>query len=236
MAKTPAQRAKKHGENATPGPVMPGRAGPIANSSTQRSPEKAKSNGHLIVIAGVVASAFMFWYFHLLTLNQMTQLTDGLAMPDSMVFGFDLNYVATLKGLLNADGLGQLQYVHKTAGTLFPLIFGFTWLLLIGLNTSRRKIRWALWAAPILFAVTQLVANVQIDAMLANSANDAVQIAWASGLVIASWALLVLSLLAAAVALFGRRRRKPGHQQPGQQQPGQQQPGQQPGSADQAAS
>ncbi|MBQ1444817.1 MAG: hypothetical protein IIZ13_13325 [Renibacterium sp.] len=207
MAKTPAQRAKKHGDNASPGPGLPARAGAVGNPSTARTPERAKSNGNLIVIAGVAASAFLFWYFHLLTLNQMTQLTDGLAMPDSMVFGFDADYVATLKGLLNADGLGQLQYVHKTAGTLFPLIFGFSWLLLIGLNVASRKLRWTLWAAPVLFAVVQLVANVQIDAMLASPTTDAGQVAWTSILVVASWALLVLSLIAAAIAMFGRRKK-----------------------------
>lgn len=207
MAKTPAQRAKKHGDNASPGPALPGRAGSAGNPSTARTPEKAKSNGNLIVIAGVAASAFLFWYFHLLTLNQMTQLSDGLAMPDSMVFGFDTNYVATLKGLLDADGLGQLQYVHKTAGTLFPLIFGFTWLLLIGLNVASRKLRWTLWAAPVLFAVVHLVANAQIDTMLASPTIDATQVAWTSGLVTASWVLLVLSLAAAAFAMFGRRKK-----------------------------
>ncbi len=206
MAKKPAQRAKKHGSKASPGATQA--ANQPTNPSAPRSPQKAKSNGHLIVIAGVVASGFMFWYFHLLTLNQMTQLTDGLAMPDSMLFGFDLGYVEKLKGLLNADGLGQLQYVHKTAGTLFPLIFGFSWLLLIGLNTAKRSLRWALCAPPVLFAVVQLVSNVLIDAMLANSAPDAAQVAWASASVIASWTLLVLSLICAAIALLGRNRRR----------------------------
>lgn len=189
------------------GPVMPGRSGAVSNPSAARSPEKAKSNGNLIVIAGVVASAFMFWYFHLLTLNQMTQLSNGLAMPDSMVFGFDASYVAQLKGLLDADALGQLQYVHKTAGTLFPLIFGFSWLLLIGLNVASRKLRWTLWAAPVLFVVVHLVANVQIDAMLSGSTTDPAQVGWTSILVTASWTLLVLSLVAAVIAMFGRRNK-----------------------------
>lgn len=208
MAKTPAQRAKKHGENATPGTELSVRARTTANSSTERSPEKARSNGNLIVIAGVVASAFMFWYFHLLTLNQMTQLSDGVAMPDSMVFGFDLGYVEKLKGLLDADGLGQLQYVHKTAGTLFPLIFGFSWLLLIGLNVASRKLRWLLWIAPVLFVVVQLTANVQIDLMLASNPTDPAQVAWTSALVVASWCLLVLSLAVAVIAMFRRKTKR----------------------------
>ncbi|WP_394941789.1 hypothetical protein [Psychromicrobium sp. YIM B11713] len=214
MAKTPAQRAAKHGDRATPG--VPGVPVQAANPSTQRSPAKAKSNANLILIAGVVASAFLFWYFHLLTLNQMTQLSNGLAMPDSMAFGFDTGDITRLKAAMNADALGQLQYVHKTAGTLFPLVFGFSWLLLIGLNVGRRALRWALWAAPVLFAVVQLVANVLIDAMLAASPVDPAQVAWASSLTMISWALLVISLLAAVFAFSPWGKRKGPAKPPGQ--------------------
>ena len=82
MAKTPAQRIKKHGANAAvPQHHLP----PVINPTTSRTPQKAQSNSNLIVIAGVVASLFLFWYLHLLTLNQLTQLSGGQAMPDSLV-------------------------------------------------------------------------------------------------------------------------------------------------------
>lgn len=198
MAKTPAQRAAKHGDRATPGPIgMPIQP---PNSRTSGSTVKAKSNGNLILIVGVVGSVFLFWYFHLLTLNQLTQLSNGLAMPDSIPFGFDANYIAQLKAVLNSDALGQLQYVHKTAGTLFPVVFALSWLLLIGLKVGRPALRWMLWAVPLCFAIIQLVANVAIDAMLSNSSVNSVQVAWASALTSASWLLLALSLLASIVA------------------------------------
>ena len=134
MAKTPAQRIKKHGANAAvPQHHLP----PVINPTTGRTPQKAQSNSNLIVIAGVVASLFLFWYLHLLTLNQLTQLSGGQAMPDSLVGGFDLGFVEQLRAAMDADARGQLNYVHKTAGMLFPLIFGFTWLLLIGTNVAR---------------------------------------------------------------------------------------------------
>ncbi|KIC67556.1 hypothetical protein [Pseudarthrobacter phenanthrenivorans] len=206
MAKTPAQRIKKHGANAVvPQHHLP----PVVNPSTERTPEKAQGNSNLIVIAGVVASLFLFWYLHLLTLDQLTQLTQGLAMPDSLVGGFDPAYISRLQDVMNSDALGQLNYVHKTAGTLFPLIFGFTWLLLIGTNVARKALRWALWALPLLFVVVRLWGNVAIDAMLGTQGPDAGQVAMASGLTIAGWVLLVLSLLAgAAVVLLNRRTRK----------------------------
>lgn len=208
MAKTPAQRIKKHGANAVvPQHHLP----PVVNPSTERTPEKAQGNSNLIVIAGVVASLFLFWYLHLLTLDQLTQLTQGLAMPDSLVGGFDPTYISRLQDVMNSDALGQLNYVHKTAGTLFPLIFGFTWLLLIGTNVARKALRWALWALPLLFVVVRLWGNVAIDAMLGTQGPDAGQVAMASRLTIAGWVLLVLSLLAGAAAVLLNRRTRKDH-------------------------
>ncbi|MBT2515176.1 hypothetical protein [Arthrobacter sp. ISL-30] len=203
MAKTPAQRIKKHGSKAVlPQHQLP----PVINPTTSRSPQKAQSNSNLIVIAGVVASLFLFWYLHLLTLNQMTQLSGGLAMPDSLVGGFSVEYVGDLRAVMDDDARGQLNYVHKTAGTLFPLIFGFSWLLLIGTNVSRKALRWAMWAAPLLFAVVRLWGNVAIDTALASATPDAGAVALASTLTVAGWVLFLLSLFAGGAAVFLGRR------------------------------
>jgi hypothetical protein len=204
MAKTPAQRIKKHGSKAVvPQHHLP----PVVNPTTARTPEKAQSNSNLILVAGVVASLFLFWYLHLLTLDQLRQLSGGLAMPDSLVGGFDPGYVGQLQAAMDADARGQLNYVHKTAGTLFPLIFGFTWLLLIGTNVARRAVRWTLWALLLLFVVARLWGNVAIDGMLAAGAPDAGQVAVASGLTVAGWVLLVLCLLTGAAAVVLKARK-----------------------------
>ena len=204
MAKTPAQRIKKHGSKAAvPQHSLP----PVINPTTSRSPQKAQNNTSLILIAGVVVSLFLFWYVHLLTLQQLTQLSGGLAMPDSLVGGFDAGYVGQLNAAMDDDARGQLNYVHKTAGTLFPLIFGFTWLLLIGTNVARKTLRWALWAVPLLFVVVRLWGNVAVDAALGSGTPDAGQVTLASGLTIAGWVLFVLSLLAGAAAVLWRKNR-----------------------------
>lgn len=207
MAKTPAQRIKKHGSKAAvPQHHLP----PVINPTTHRSPQKARNNSNLIVIAGVVASLFLFWYVHLLTLDQLRQLSGGLAMPDSLVGGFDAAYVGELNAAMDDDARGQLNYVHKTAGTLFPLIFGFTWLLLIGTNVARKSHRWVLWAVPLLFVVVRLWGNVAIDAALAAGTPDAGQVALASALTVTGWVLLVFSLLAGAAAVFLGKKRSDG--------------------------
>lgn len=203
MAKTPAQRIKKHGANAAvPQHHLP----PVINPTASRTPQKAQSNSNLIVIAGVVASLFLFWYLHLLTLNQLTQLSGGQAMPDSLVGGFDLGFVEHLRAAMDADARGQLNYVHKTAGMLFPLIFGFTWLLLIGTNVARKSLRWALWSLPLLFAAVRLWGSTVIDEMMSADTLDGGQVALASGLTVAGWVLLALSVVAGVAAvLLGRK-------------------------------
>ncbi|WP_026553698.1 hypothetical protein [Arthrobacter sp. 35W] len=203
MSKTPAQRAAKHGAKAVPAANQP-----PANPGAPRDPAKAAGNANLIVIASLVASLFLFWYFHLLTLNQMTDLSGGLAMPDSLIGGFDTAYVHQLRAAMNEDALGQLDYVHKTAGTLFPLVFGFSALVLIAVNVAKKQLRWALWAAPLLFAVVQLCANVAVGSMLMSAELNAGTVALASVLVVASWVLLLLSVLACGFALYTGRARK----------------------------
>ncbi|WP_207345754.1 hypothetical protein [Arthrobacter sp. E3] len=204
MAKTPAQRAAKHGQAATPASV------PAVNTSTQRSPQKAQGNANLLLIAGSVASLFLFWYFHLLTLNQMTGLSGGLSMPDSMFFGFDMAHVEALRAAMDPDAMGQLQFVHKTAGTLFPLVFGLSAMTMVAINVAKKSVRWMLWILPLLFAVVQLSANVAIDNMLGAEKLSSSAVSLASALVMASWFLLILSLAGIGVALFiGRKRKAP---------------------------
>ena len=199
MGKTPAQRAAKHGDNAVTPPHS-------ANTTTPRSEQQAKSNANLILIAAVATTLFMFFYLHLMVLNQMTQISNGMAMPDSLVGGYSMEYLADLRSVMDADALGQLSYVHKTAGTIFPLIFGFTWLLIIGLNARGRVKRWILWAAPILFVIVDLWENVAIDAALGSDTLASGDAALASVLTIARWVLFALSLLASVIAVFSKPR------------------------------
>ncbi len=204
MGKTPAQRAAKHGAT---GPISRPPSGLQARlypgtAPSSHSPSEGQRNGNLVVIAGVVAVLFLFWYFHLLTLNQMTQLSGGLAMPDSLIGGYDPAYIESLRNAMSEDARGQLSYLHKTAGMLFPLFFAVVWLLLIGSNTVKRGLRRLLWLPPILFAIIDIWENFAIDALLGANAPDDGTVVLASTLTIARWILLGLSVLAALIALI----------------------------------
>lgn len=204
MSKTPAQRIKKHGSRAQVPDTTPP---PVINPKAQRSPAQPQSNAKMLVIAAVVASLFMFWYLHLMTLSQMTQLSGGLTMPDSRVFGFDAAAIDQLRGAMDDAARGQLNWLHKTAGMLFPLLFGLAWLLLIGLNTARSWFRTALWALTGLFVVVRICGNFAIDALFQSAAPSSGAVAWASFLVVTGWVLFVLCLISAVLVLLPRLKK-----------------------------
>ncbi|MGG5173836.1 hypothetical protein ACQQCD_02280 [Pseudarthrobacter sp. J1763] len=211
MSKTPAQRLKKHGAKADlPNTSLPPLLTPRPSSGAQgkKPASENQNNAKLIVIAGVAASLFLFWYLHVLTLNQMTQLSSGLAMPDALIGGFDPTYIGHLRDVMDSDARGQLSYLHKTAGTLFPLIFLVSWLLLIGTNMSRGLLRRVIMALPVAFAAVRIAANMAIDSLFGSSAPDAGAVTFASILTVAGWVLLLASVVAAAVALFDGRRKR----------------------------
>lgn len=218
MSKKPGQRRKKpRNRQPTPGhpggnpavrPAAGGTAGrsagrsanrvgnQVANPTTDRTPEQAQGNANLILWAGFGAVLLLFWYYHLLTLNQLRDLSGGLPMPDQLFGGYNAAYIDRLRAGMNADARGQLNYVHKTAGVLFPLFLSLTTLLTVALHVPRRWLRWALWSVPLAFAVVDLWENSAIDAVLAGPA-DARAVALASALTVTRWILLLATVLLA---------------------------------------
>lgn len=188
-----AKSHKKKKQYNRPAPVAP-----VSNPSTQRTPEKAANNGNLILVAGFVVVLFLFWYYHLLVLNQMTDLSNELTMPDQMMGGYSPEHIEALRLAMNEDAVGQLNYVHKTAGLLFPLFLALITMLAVNINMPRGLSRWVMWAVPIAFAVVDLWENRAIDALF-TGALDPAAVSLASTLTSIRWILLI----ATAAILFG---------------------------------
>lgn len=191
MAKT--RKTKQYNR---PAPVVP-----AVNPSTQRTPEKAQSNGGLILIAGVGAVILLFWYYHGLTLNQMTDLSNGLTMPDQMIGGYSVEHIEALRAAMDENAVGQLNYLHKTAGLLLPLFLSLITMLAVNLNTARGPVRWVLWAVPMLYAVIDLWENRAIDALF-NGPLDPAAVQLASTLTTTRWILLFATIAILAGVLI----------------------------------
>lgn len=221
MAKTPAQRAAKHGNKAASPPDLPrsdtrpsphrsparqAGAVPGPNPTTRRTPARAGSNASMILIAGAVASALLYAYELFVGLPELSGLAGGRAMPETMVFGYGPGYVEELRGAMNEPALNVYQHFHGTADTLFPLIFAFTWLLLMNQLLPKGRLRWFFFGLPLLYAASDLSENGLLDAMMRAQPFDAGLAGAASVLTVAKFALFALCLIAAVAALLLARR------------------------------
>ncbi|MFD1212560.1 hypothetical protein ACFQ36_10985 [Arthrobacter sp. GCM10027362] len=211
MSKTPAQRARKHGQNAAGAKGAPSStgagsraAGPGGRPGSQAGAERPDGNPNLIIIAGIGASAFLFGYSSLLVLPQFQQLSGGLAMPDTLIGGYSTEYLQQVRSAFGADGAGQYNFWHKTADTIFPLLFALSWMLLIGSQLARGPVRWLCWTPVLLYVVADLGENLAIDAALATDPVGGAGLA--SFLTVSKSVLFLLSLAAGAVAVILKRR------------------------------
>ncbi|WP_334122774.1 hypothetical protein [Glutamicibacter sp.] len=155
-------------------------------------PQENKSNPMILISVGLVVCVALFAYYHLLTMVQMKDLSDSLAMPDQRIFGYTTSDIEALRAAMDSDAVGQLNYLHKTAGFLFPMFTAvFTMLLFIRWIPSRRS-RWLAWLAPIGFAVTDIWENFAIDALFTHDLS-AGAVLLASILTTIRWALLIIT-------------------------------------------
>ena len=157
------------------------------------------------VIALIGTTLFMAGYYHLLVLNQMTQLADGLAMPDNRFFGYSAADVAALAAVMDEAALGQLNWVHKTAGVIFPIAVALTLIAVSAWRLRPAGAKWAMVGLGVLFVVVDVWENIAIEAAL-HAAGDGVGLA--SGLTVTRWVLLALITLIVVVLLaFGGKGR-----------------------------
>ncbi|MFJ2620928.1 hypothetical protein [Glutamicibacter sp. NPDC087344] len=161
--------------------------------NVQSTSHENKSNPMLLISAGLVISLSLFVYLHLLTLNQMNDLSNSLSMPDQRVFGYTVEDIEALRAAMDEDARGQLNYVHKTAGMLFPLFTAAMSMLLFIRWIPNRRTRLLAWCAPLGFAVVDIVENFAIDALFSADEISAGAVMFASILTTIRWALLLIT-------------------------------------------
>ncbi|NAZ16407.1 hypothetical protein GT020_10080 [Glutamicibacter soli] len=161
--------------------------------NVQSTSHENKSNPMLLISAGLAISLFLFIYLHGMALSQMTDLSNNLSMPDQRVFGYTVEDIEALRSAMDEDARGQLNYVHKTAGMLFPLFTAAMSMLLFIRWIPNRRTRLLAWCAPLGFAVADIVENFAIDALFTANEVTAGAVMFASILTTIRWALLVIT-------------------------------------------
>lgn len=173
-----------------------------ARQDLKVSGQKEGSPG-MLVAALLGTTVFMFFYLHLLVLPQMGQLAGGLSMPDQQ-FSYDAAYLAELDASMDEPAHGQLNWVHKTAGVIFPLAVGLSVSAVAAWCLPRGWGRWVSYAAGALFAVVDIVENVLIESALRAGGEGA---GLASAFTTARWVLLVAITAWIVLMIAGRIRR-----------------------------
>ncbi len=67
--------------------------------NVQSTSHENKSNPMLLISAGLVISLFLFIYLHGMALSQMSDLSNGLSMPDQRVFGYTVEDIEALRSV-----------------------------------------------------------------------------------------------------------------------------------------
>lgn len=147
----------------------------------------------ILVTALIGSMAFIGWYYHLVVLQQFTQLSDGIAALDQRISGYTVDEASALAAVLDADALGQLNWVHKTAGVIFPLMVGLT-VSVVGAWCLRKvAMRWLVLGVSVVFVVVDIWENIAIEAALHEPVAATVQLA--STLTVLRWFLLAVLLI-----------------------------------------
>lgn len=210
MGLTRAQKARKHGSTALPGPPRGTRLHEARPGELR--PRPTRSSSGLVVGVAMGVSALLWLYVHAWVLPLLgASAADGLLLPEWMPGGFDQAHAQRLAAALGEPGRAQYEAVHRSSGLLAPLFVGLAWLLFVALHTASRVRRWLRSAVVLGFAAVSLAGNAAIDAALADP-GDGSAVAAASALVVARWVLLVLLLavtVTTAVEALRRRVQEP---------------------------
>ncbi len=150
----------------------------------------------ILVYALLGITLFMGLYLHAYAMPQLTYFADGLSMPGTRIAGYDAADILALQNAFEDDAAGQLNFLHKTAGIIFPVVFFLATWATLGL-LAKGSWRWIVVAGAAGFAAVDITENFLIDAVLGQRPPDEQLVTLASVFTQVSWGLLIV--LAATV-------------------------------------
>lgn len=149
------------------------------------------SSPRILVYALLTVALFIGLYLHAYALPQLTYFAGGLSMPDARLTGYDADDISTLRAALEDEAAGQLNFLHRTAGIIFPVAFFLATWAVFGLLV-RRSWRWAVVAGAGLFAVVDITENFLVDRILTQDPLEPGLVTTASTFTVLSWGLLAV--------------------------------------------
>ncbi|WP_120003234.1 hypothetical protein [Nesterenkonia muleiensis] len=185
-----------------------------AEKKARPAPQE-QGSPRILVYALLGVALFMGLYLHAYAMPQLTYFADGLSMPGARITGYDAADILALQAAFEDDAAGQLNFLHKTAGIIFPVVFFLATWAALGL-LARGVWRWAVVAAAAGFAAVDITGNFLVDAVLGHDPPEPTLVTLASVLTQISWVLLVLlsvtvvGVVVRDVVVTGRRDKPQG--------------------------
>lgn len=162
-----------------------------------RPAPQEQGSPRILVYALLGVALFMGLYLHAYAMPQLTYFAEGLSMPGARITGYDAADILALQAAFEDDAAGQLNFLHKTAGIIFPVTFFLATWAALGL-LARGAWRWAVVAAAAGFAAVDITGNFLVDAILSQDPPDESLVTLASIFTQAGWALLIMLALVVA--------------------------------------
>ncbi len=156
-----------------------------------------------MIIAGVLLSTVLA-AINGLQLASLERATEGLAMPDTRLTGYDADYIARVQERMTDELYERYGASHYLWDILFPVVFAATLILLISRITRGRKIRWLLLPIPVIFVVIDITENLILEATFAADVLDPGAVAAASTFTVLKFILFAACLAAGLAALLTR--------------------------------
>ncbi|NLS09972.1 hypothetical protein HGQ17_08170 [Nesterenkonia sp. MY13] len=190
-----AKRRKKNRGNPTRN-----RDKNLSEKFAKPEPE-SQGSPRILVYALLGIALFMGLYLHAYAMPQLSHFADGLSMPGARITGYDDADILALQSAFEDEAAGQLNFLHKTAGIVFPVMFFLAVWATMGL-LARGTWRWAVVATAGGFASLDITENILIDAVLGQNPPETSMTAMASIFTQVSWALLaVISVVVVVVVV-----------------------------------
>lgn len=165
-----------------------------------RQAHQREGNPGILVFAVLAVTLFIAFYYHVLALQGMQQLTGGMPMLDHHLAGFTVTDVERLSERMDDDAMGQYNWVHITAGRIFPIMMGLS-LVAVGLWILRSRVaKWGAVVVAVGYAALEIWASATRELALTDITDAHVSLA--SSLTIAQWLLLTLLVIWIVVLLI----------------------------------
>lgn len=184
MGLSKGQKKRLYGENieakTTPSKTPASQTAPERPARRQYTAEEVAANpdagrSYMFVgVAFVIAMLLMLYYF-LWLLPEMSERAKT-TIPELM-FWFNSDHLFAVNQGLGAEMIVQYQYIHRSSGLIFPLIFAGAWAAMISASRFTTTVSRVMLAVPILWALVFIIGNFILDAALANPATGPVALA-----------------------------------------------------------